>query len=376
MLLQPSDDQAFFHETTARFLDEFAGVNEVRGLRHDPAGYTAEYWRRGAELGWTSFLVDERHGGGSISGAGLVDLTLVAHEFGCHAAPGPLIATNAAASVLSRNDSHPEVIAGLLAGTTVATWCVAEPAPNDRLGAVACSAVVDGEHLVLNGTKRPVEAAGSADAFVVVARTGEGLTIALVPRDAEGVTVRPLKSLDLTRRYGAVEFRDVRLPLSAVVGVPGGAAGDVEWARHVSIVIACAESVGAMQRAFDMTVEWGFDRYSFGRPLASYQALKHRYADMKSWLEASHAIADEAAAAVAAGTPDATLLVSAAKAFIGEVGGELMQDCVQMHGGIGVTFEHDLHLFMRRVVVNRSVDGSAAEHRLRLADLAIGKEVA
>lgn len=376
MLLQPSDDQAFFHETTGRFLDEFAGVNEVRRLRDDAAGYDADYWRRGAELGWTSFLVDERHGGGSISGAGLVDLTLVAHEFGCHAAPGPLIATNVVAAVLSRNNSHPEVITGLLAGTTVATWCVAEPAPDDRLGVVECRAVVDGEYLVLNGAKRPVEAAGSADVFLVVARTGDGLTVAVVPRHAEGVRVRSLQSVDLTRRYGAVEFEDVRVPLSAVVGAPGGAAGDVEWARHLSIVIACAESVGAMQRAFEMTVEWGFDRYSFGRPLASYQALKHRYADMKSWLEASHAIADEAAAAVAAGRSNAPQLVSAAKSYIGAAGGELMQECVQLHGGIGVTFEHDLHLFMRRVVVNRSIEGSTTEHRLRLAELAIAEGVA
>ena len=110
-----------------------------------------------------------------------------------------------------------------------------------------------------------------------------------------------------------------------------------------------------MQAGFDMTVEWAFDRYSFGRPLASYQALKHRFADMKSWLEASHAISDEAADAVAAGAPDAAELVSAAKAYIGDYGAELLQDCVQMHGGIGVTFEHDLHLFLRRHTVDRAL---------------------
>jgi len=376
MLLQPSEDQTFFHETTARFLDEFATVNEVRRLRDDAGGFGAEYWRRGAELGWTSFLVDERHGGGSISGSGLVDLTLVAHEFGAHAAPGPLVPNNVVAALLSRHDSHLDVIAGLLAGTTTAAWAQAEPAPNDRLGTVTVEARVEGDEVVLNGIKRPVEAAGTAQVILVVARTGDGITTVLVPRDTAGVAVRPLQSVDLTRRYSVVEFHDVRLPLSAVVGEVGGAAADVEWAQQQSIVIACAESVGAMQRAFDMTVEWAFDRYSFGRPLASYQALKHRFADMKSWLEASHAIADEAAAGVASGAERAADLVSAAKAYIGEAGAELMQDCVQLHGGIGVTFEHDLHLFMRRVVVNRSIDGSTAEHRERLAALAIAREVA
>ena len=135
-----------------------------------------------------------------------------------------------------------------------------------------------------------------------------------------------------------------------------------------------AESVGAMQTAFGITVQWAFDRYSFGRPLASYQALKHRFADMKAWLEAGHAISDEAAAAVAAASPKAPILVSAAKAFIGDFGGELLQDCVQIHGGIGVTFEHDIHLYLRRHTVNRALFGTPAEHRQRLTALTDGLE--
>jgi alkylation response protein AidB-like acyl-CoA dehydrogenase len=141
-------------------------------------------------------------------------------------------------------------------------------------------------------------------------------------------------------------------------------------------VVANSETVGAMQAAFDMTVEWGFDRYSFGRPLASYQALKHRYADMLAWLEASHAISDEAALAVAAEAPEAGRLVSAAKAFVGQYGAELLQDCVQLHGGIGVTFEHDLHLLLRRHTVNAALHGTAAEHRQRITDLLEHEEAA
>jgi alkylation response protein AidB-like acyl-CoA dehydrogenase len=124
-----------------------------------------------------------------------------------------------------------------------------------------------------------------------------------------------------------------------------------------------------------MTVTWAFDRYSFGRPLASYQALKHRFADMLSWLEAGHGVSDAAAAAVATGANDAAELVSAAKAFIGDYGAELLQDCVQLHGGIGVTFDHDLHLLLRRLTVNRALYGTPAEHRLRLADLVQEREL-
>jgi alkylation response protein AidB-like acyl-CoA dehydrogenase len=124
-----------------------------------------------------------------------------------------------------------------------------------------------------------------------------------------------------------------------------------------------------MQAAFDMTVEWSFDRYSFGRPLASYQALKHRFADMMSWLQAGHAISDAACAAAQGDEPVADELASAAKAFIGRYGGELIQDCVQLHGGIGVTFDHDLHLYLRRLTVNRSLAGTPREHLRRIAGL-------
>jgi len=193
----------------------------------------------------------------------------------------------------------------------------------------------------------------------------------LVPADAAGVSIEPMHSVDLTRRFFVVRFDEVRVPASAVVGDVGGAAEQVERQLQIAAVTHNAEAIGAMQTAFDMTVAWAFDRYSFGRPLASYQELKHRFADMLSWLQGSHAINDAAAAAVDSRSPDAKELVSAAKAFIGDYGTELLQDCVQMHGGIGVTFEHDLHLYLRRVTVNRALYGTPAEHRQRLGDVVV-----
>lgn len=369
MLLQLSSDQEFFRETTARFLTELVPVAEIRRLRDDPAGFAPDYWRRGAELGWTSLLVGEDHGGGSISGEGLVDLTVVAHEFGRHAAPGPLVATNVVAAALSATGTQADLVAALLDGSAVATWAVAEGPPHDALGSIGLDIRVDGDDVVVSGVKRPVESAAQASHVLVTGRTGDGLTQVLVPLDAAGVSVAPMKTVDLTRRFSVVTFDGVRLPADAVLGQVGKADGDVERQLLHALVILNAESVGAMQRAFDLTVEWAFDRYSFGRPLASYQALKHRFADMKSWLEASHAIADEAAAAVAAGAPDAPVLTSAAKAYIGDVGAELLQDCIQLHGGIGVTFEHDLHLYFRRHTVNRASYGTPSEHRRRITDL-------
>ncbi len=368
MLLEPTPDQEFFRETTAKFLDKQVPPDALRRKRDDPAGFEADYWRRGAELGWTSLLVDPAHGGGSITEAPLVDLTLVAFELGWAAAPGPLVPTNVVASALSAAGTHLDVVEGLLAGTTVATWAHEEPTPA-VLGSVATTVRPEGDELVLNGVKRPVESAGQASHLLVTGLLDGALTQVLVPASAPGVAITPLETVDLTRRFATVRLDGVRVPASAAVGSPGGAADAVERQLQVALALLAAESVGAMQAAFDMTVEWAFDRYSFGRPLASYQEIKHRFADMKSWLEAGHAIADTAAAAVDAGASEAAELARAAKAFIGTYGVELLHDCVQIHGGIGVTFEHDLHLYLRRGVLDAALYGAPAVHHQQIADI-------
>jgi alkylation response protein AidB-like acyl-CoA dehydrogenase len=371
-------DQQFFLETTGRYLDEHAPPDELRRLRHDADGFRDHYWRGGAELGWTSLLVGEEHGGGTISGSGLVDLTLVAFEFGRHAAPGPLVSTNVVAAALANatGDAHRGVISDLVAGTAIATWCYDGAALDRDPGRSLLEVRIEGAHVVINGTARPAESAARASHLLVTGRTGDGLTQVLVPAGIPGVRIEPMRTVDLTRRFFVVTFTDVRLPLDAVIGDVGGAAEHVECQLETAAVLSCAEAVGAMQAGFEMTVRWAFDRYSFGRPLASYQEIKHRFADMKAWLEASHAIADAAADAVATGSPNAAELVSAAKAYIGQYGSELLQDCVQIHGGIGVTFDHDLHLFLRRHTLNRTLFGTPAEHRQRIADLIEQQEAA
>lgn len=371
MLLSLTSDQEFFRDTTARFLREQAPPAEVRRLRDDPVGFGAGYWQRGAELGWTSLLIPEELGGGSISGDGVADLTLVAHEFGRHGAPGPLTPTNIVASALSGcpGTDRGDLLAGLLTGSSIASWCYGEPRPNDRLGDLALEVRPEGDEVVLHGTKRPVESADQTTHLLVTGRTGGGLTQVLVPSDTPGVTIRPLRSVEVARRFSEVTFRDVRVPRDAAVGEIGRADAQVARQLQLALVVANAESVGAMQAALDMTVEWAFDRYSFGRPLASYQELKHRFADMTTWLEASHAVSDAAARAVASRSPEADELVSVAKAFIGDYGSELIQDCVQMHGGIGVTFDHDLHLYLRRHTMNRALYGTPVDHRQRIADI-------
>ncbi len=365
MELELSEDQAFFQQTTRKFLTTECPLATVRSLEDDPAGFTPEYWKQGAALGWTSMLVPEADGGGSLSEHGLLDLVLVAEEMGRLVSPGPLVPVNVVASALARRGSAEQkaaVLPGLLTGESVAAWC----------GTTAVAATRDGDGFVLSGVVAPVEAGAQAAHHLVAARTDDGLTQLLVPTDAAGVTVTRMGSLDRVRRFAEVHFDAVAVPATAVVGAVGAAADDLEHQLQTAVVLQCAESVGAMDRMFDVTLEYLGDRYSFGRPLASYQALKHRVADDKLWLEACHATATAAAEAVATGAPDADELVSAAKAWIGPHATELLQDCVQLHGGIGVTWEHDLHLYLRRATVNRLTYGTPEEHAERVAANLLG----
>jgi alkylation response protein AidB-like acyl-CoA dehydrogenase len=365
-----TDDQEFFRETTRKFLESECPIVKVRELAASPDGFERDYWRQGAELGWTSLLVPEDLGGGSISGSGVVDLTLVADAFGSHAAPGPLLPANVVAAAIARagtDDQKAGVLPALVGGEVVAAWAVAEPAPHDRLGDVTVTATADGGDFVLSGVKSPVEAGAQSEQLLVTARAADGLAQFLVPADTSGVTVTPLNSLDLVRRYARVELDGVRVPAAAAVGVPGRSDADVERQLQLAIVIQAAESVGAAQTVFDFTLDWAFSRYSFGRPLASYQELKHRFADMKMWLEASHALASAAAREVQAEAAGVEETVSATKAYTGDYLTELVQDCVQMHGGIGVTYDHDIHLYLRRVTVDRLTHGTPADHRQRIA---------
>jgi alkylation response protein AidB-like acyl-CoA dehydrogenase len=366
-----SDDQEFFRETTLRFLSNKSEPDSLRSLQTDADGFDPGYWRQGAELGWTSLLISEEHGGGSIGGNGVVDMSIVADAFGRHAAPGPLISTNVVAAAIDRAGDAAQVaenLGGFIAGERVGAWCLSEPAPHDDLdGSSAVIATADDGGYRLSGIKAPVEAGAQADVLLVVALLDGAVNQFLVDPNSEGVTIRPLQSVDLSRRFAAIEFDDVIVPADAVLGKVGSRADDVEHQLQIACAMQVSEMVGAAERVFDMTVEWAFDRYSFGRPLASYQELKHRFADMKMWLESAHALGTALAREVGENNPNAAETASIAKAYCGDYLGELMQDCVQMHGGIGLTSEHDLHIYFRRVAADRATYGTSAQHRRRVA---------
>ncbi|RAY16999.1 acyl-CoA dehydrogenase [Actinomadura craniellae] len=373
MELELSSDQKLFQTSARGLLDKEYSLDRIRDMRDGEPRWNREWWGKGAELGWAAALVPEELGGGSVSGAGVRDLVLLAEELGAGVAPGPLLPVNVVVAGLveahGTGPDHTAEIEALVAGESVASWAVYEPGQEWSPLAPRVTATPAGDGFVLDGVKDRVQDAGQADLLLVTAATPEGVAQFLVPTSAGGVTVSPQWSLDLSRSFGEVRFDGVQVGAGTLVGAPGELQV-LERQFQIAVLIQCAEVCAVLDRAFALTLQWTFDRYSFGRPLASYQALKHRIADMRTWLEACHATTQAAAAAVQDRTPNAAELISVAKSYVGDRSLVILQDCVQLHGGIGVTWEHDLHLFLRRATLDQALYGTPQDHRLRLADLA------
>jgi alkylation response protein AidB-like acyl-CoA dehydrogenase len=279
---------------------------------------------------------------------------------------------NVVAAALARSGSEQQqssLLPGLVAGDTVATWAFSEPQGLWGADDVTTTATVDGDHVVVNGSKAFVESIGVADHVLVTARTGAGLTQLLVSPHADGVTVTRGRSVDMTRRFGRIDLDQVRVLLEDVVGEVGAADDDVAHQLNIALALQCASLVGVADRTLEFTLEYGRERFAFGRPIVSFQALKHRIADMTALLEGSKAVSDALAAAIDGNDPSATSLASVAKAYVGEHAPDIVDDCVQITGGIAVTWEHDIHLYSRRAIVDRAIYGSPEEHKVHIASL-------
>ena len=222
----------------------------------------------------------------------------------------------------------------------------------------------DGDSLRLTGRRGVVQDAGTADWLLVVATREHQPVQVIVPAAAAGLTVTPLTSLDLARRFADVELDGVAVDANALLGSGGPVALEAQLQR--AVVLSLAETVGAADALLAMTVDYAKDRVAFGRPIGSFQAIKHVLADEALALEACKAAAVAAARAVQTGDPAATEVVSMAAAAVGDRAVELAQQCLQVHGGIGYTWEHDLHLFLRRIQSNAALYGGPSWHRERV----------
>jgi alkylation response protein AidB-like acyl-CoA dehydrogenase len=364
-----SSEAVLFVSTARAFLDKHASLTHVRALCADDVSFDPGWWQRAAELGWTSLLVPEELGGGSVTGNPLRDLASISEEIGRTVAPGPLhpVSTVLAGLVAADNHTdHADAIAALVSGRAVAAWAVDEPGRAFTPHEPQLTATPTVSGFRLNGVKDRIEAGLQADLLLVTARTEDGPRQLLVSASAPGVTLHRQRCLDMVKHYARAQFEAVDVEAEAVVGSPAQTAALIRRQSHTAMVLQCAETVGILDTVLTMTIAWALDRYSFGRPLASYQALKHRFADMTMWLHACRAITAGAIDEVCADSPEAHVWVSAAKSYLGEHAGRLIQDCVQLHGGIGVTWEHDLHLFLRRATLYRNMFGTPSEHHQAL----------
>lgn len=369
-----TEDQIMLRDMTRRFLEERAPIGALRKLADSGARIDRDAWREGAELGWIALFVPEAQGGIAESAEGVVDAAIVAEELGRVVFAGPFLSTSVVADAVARAGSErqqAEVLGALASGERLAAWCFAGPSHGAEAGAITAQhSGQSGDDFVLGGTAAFVEDAEVADLLLVTAVGKEGVSQFLVPADAPGVTVTPLEALDLGRRLADVRFDDVRVAPAALLGVAGGAADQVERQLQVACALQCAETVGVADRALEFTLEWVKQRYAFNRPIGSFQGLKHRLADHAAQLEGAKAAAAHAARAVQTGAADAAIAVSVAKSHCGRFATEIIRDCVQMHGGIGVTWDHDIHFYLRRAVSNEQLWGTPAVHHERLCKIA------
>jgi len=360
-------ERLLFASTTESFLEKEASLSRLRELHAAGTSFEADWWRRAAELGWTSLLVPEELGGGSVSGDGVADLALVAELAGRTVAPGPLHPVSTVlAGLVEASESHEATIESLVSGEAVGSWAVYEPGKPWSPLAATVTATRTATGYRIDGVKDRVEAGAQSAVLLVVAQCDGAVRQFLVPTDALGVRVEPQQSIDLVKSYARVHFDGVAVDESAAVGSAEQTPDLIARQSQIAQVLQCAEVVGILDTVLAFTIQWGFDRHSFGRPIGSYQALKHKYADLKIWFEACRATTKAAVAEVASRSPSAEFAVSVAKSYVGEHAPGMLQDCIQLHGGIGVTWEHDLHLFLRRATLYRSMFGSPEDHNLRV----------
>jgi alkylation response protein AidB-like acyl-CoA dehydrogenase len=361
-----TEEQRMLLDSTRRLLADLSPLSRVRALAEAGDGFDPLVWQRGSDLGWAALPVPERYGGLEQS---LVEVALIAAEHGRTVQPGPLISNALVAFALTGCADERKralVLPALATGEATATWAFAESLRSWDASGVAATAVADSGGYRLFGVKTAVQEADSARWILVTARLSGQLAQFLLDRDAHGLTVRREQTIDITRRLDEVRLEDTVVPADALLSYGATAEQEVSGLLRYGAVLISADSVGTGESLLDMSVSYAKLRTQFGRPIGSFQAIKHKCANMRMWLQASTAATCYAAMAVAADAPDADEAASVAKAYTTEAIAGLASEALQLHGGIGFTWEHDLHLYLRRAKANQMLFGDPALHHDRL----------
>jgi alkylation response protein AidB-like acyl-CoA dehydrogenase len=337
-------------------------------------GYDPELWKRiGSELGWPAIVIPERCGG---LGLGFVELVALLEEAGAALLCAPFFSSvcmaGGALLVGGSDAQQREHLPGIAAGQTRAALAHAEPSGRWDADGICAVARRDGGDYLLSGRKRFVLDGHCADLLVVAARREdsageEGISLFLVPADAPGVSRRALPTMDQTRRQADVELAEVRVPAAALMGEEGRGWPALRKTLDLAAVALSADQVGGAQRCLDLSVAYALERVQFGRPIGSFQAIKHKCADMMVRVESARSACYYAACTADEDTPDLSRVASLAKAYCSDAYFHCAAQALQIHGGVGFTWEYDVHLYFKRAKSTEVFLGDPAYHRERVA---------
>ncbi|HET9199099.1 MAG TPA: acyl-CoA dehydrogenase family protein [Solirubrobacterales bacterium] len=365
MYFDLTDEQQAIKSTAHDFLASRFKSERIREIAASESGFDEAGWKEMSELGWAGLALPEEWGG---QGLGTVELAVLFEEMGYALAPSPLLSSTIAGLALASGGSDEQKerwLRPLAAGELIGTPALVDPDGPGEPMKFKMAAEPDGDGIVLNGQKALVTDAASAGFFLVSTADGRRH---VVERGAEGVTVTPQESVDPTRRLSTVTFD--RVKVAAGASLPGSAEDYYGVFLRVCVAYA-AESTGIAQRALEMSVAYAKDRQQFGRPIGAYQAVSHRCAQMLLETENSRSAVYGAAWAADAEPESLPLAASMAKAYASDAGRRVPDAAIQVHGGIGFTWEHDLHFFLKRGLGNAAMAGDAKWHREQIADVVL-----
>ena len=361
-----SEEQETLREFVRQFLENYSPETTVRELMETDTGYDAETWSMMAEqLGLQSLIIPEEHGG---QGFGYVELVVVLEEMGRALLCAPFFSTVvlAANTLIHAGDetAASALLPGIASGETIATLAFTEESGRWDEGGITMEATVDGDGWTLSGSKMYVLDGHIADLVLVAARTAGGVSLFHVTGDAEGLTRTALSTMDMTRKQARLDFDGVSATL---VGAEGEGWSVLERVLDLAAVALAAEQVGGAQVCLDTAVQYAKDRVQFGRPIGSFQAIKHKCADMLLEVESAKSAAYYAGWCAAELNDELPSVASLAKAYCSEAYFHTTAENIQIHGGIGFTWEHPAHLYFKRAKSSELLFGDPTYHRELLA---------
>ncbi|MDH3500103.1 MAG: acyl-CoA/acyl-ACP dehydrogenase [Acidimicrobiia bacterium] len=370
-----NEEQDLLRETARRFLAERAPSERVRQAMDTDAGYDEDLWAEIGAQGWQAMAIPETYGG---AGYSFLDQVVLMEEMGRALLPVPYLASVILAAnvlLLAGSDEQKEsYLPGIASGEQIWTVALTEASGRWDATGIETRGAVEGDTITISGTKRFVLDGHIADHLIVAVRTGPasdpsaGISLVIVPAGLEGIERRKLDAMDQTRTLADVVFNGARVPSANVIGTQGGAWPAIAHVLDLAGVALAAEQVGGAQKCLEMAVEYAKVRTQFGRPIGSFQAIKHKCADMLVQVESAKSAAYYAGWATSEQNEEFPLVAPLAKSYCSEAYFFCAAENIQIHGGIGFTWEHDAHLYFKRAKSSELLFGDPAYHRSRLGD--------